>query len=40
MFIVLTAAKDQLDASSLDFSLPTDWQLLDNIAAVIGAATT
>ena len=32
VFIVLTAAKDQLDASSLDFSLPIHWQLLDNIA--------
>jgi raffinose/stachyose/melibiose transport system permease protein len=36
-FIVLTAAKDRVDASSLDFSLPLHWQLLDNIVAVVQA---
>lgn len=35
-FIVLTAAKDNNDASNLDFTLPTHWQLIDNFAAVIG----
>ena len=31
VFIFLTAAKDQLEASSLDFSWPTDWQLVENL---------
>ncbi len=37
IFIVLTAGKDKVDASSLNFSLPIHWQLLDNIEAVIAA---
>jgi raffinose/stachyose/melibiose transport system permease protein len=37
IFIVITAAKDKADASSLDFSLPLHFQLLDNIQAVIAA---
>jgi raffinose/stachyose/melibiose transport system permease protein len=37
IFIVLTAAKDKVDASSLNFSLPLHFQLLDNIGAVIAA---
>jgi raffinose/stachyose/melibiose transport system permease protein len=37
VFILLTAAKDRADASSLGFTLPIDWQLLDNVVAVIQA---
>ena len=37
VFIVLTAAKDRASASQFQFSLPSDWRLLDNIAEVIGA---
>jgi len=37
IFIVMTAAKDRVDASSLDFSLPLHFQLLDNIEGVIAA---
>jgi raffinose/stachyose/melibiose transport system permease protein len=36
-FIVVTAAKDRVEASSLDFTWPTTWQLLENIGEVIGA---
>lgn len=37
VFILFTAAKDRAEASSLDFTWPTQWHLLENIAAVIGA---
>jgi raffinose/stachyose/melibiose transport system permease protein len=36
IFIVLTAAKDRLEASHLDFTLPTSWQLLENFGEVLG----
>lgn len=36
IFIVLTAAKDRAEASRREFTLPTDWLLLDNLAEVIG----
>ena len=36
IFIVLTAAKDRLEASRLDFTLPTSWQLVENFGEVIG----
>ena len=36
IFIVLTAAKDRLEASHLDFTLPTAWQLQENFGEVIG----
>jgi raffinose/stachyose/melibiose transport system permease protein len=36
IFIVLTAAKDRLEASYRDFTLPTSWQLVENIEEVIG----
>ncbi len=36
MFIVVTAGKDRLEASQLDFTLPTAWQLLENFQEVIG----
>lgn len=36
VFIVLTAAKDRLESSRRDFTFPTEWQLVENIAAVIG----
>jgi raffinose/stachyose/melibiose transport system permease protein len=36
VFIVLTAAKDQAAAARLQFSLPTEWHLLDNISEVVG----
>jgi raffinose/stachyose/melibiose transport system permease protein len=36
IFIVLTAAKDRLEASHLDFTLPTTWQLVENVEEVIG----
>jgi len=35
IFMVLTAAKDQREASRLQFSLPTEWNLLENIQAVL-----
>ena len=35
VFIFLTAAKDKLDASSLGFSLPVHFQLIDNLVTVI-----
>ena len=34
-FMVLTASKSRAEASSLEFSLPTDWQLLENIVEVL-----
>lgn len=34
VFIFLTSAKDQLDASHLAFSLPVHWQLLENLQTV------
>ncbi len=37
IFIVLTAAKDRSEASYLDFTFPTVWQIVPNLAAVIGA---
>ena len=36
IFIVMTAAKDRLEASHLDFTLPTAWQLQENFGEVIG----
>ncbi|MFD5321754.1 carbohydrate ABC transporter permease [Streptomyces sp. NPDC127098] len=36
-FIVLTAVKGQQEAALLEFSLPTDWQLVENLRAVIEA---
>ena len=36
-FILLTAAKTQAEAGQLEFSLPTDWQLLDNFRQAIEA---
>jgi len=35
VFIVLTAAKGQTEASLLQFSWPTEWLLLDNIRTVL-----
>jgi raffinose/stachyose/melibiose transport system permease protein len=35
LFILLTAAKTRAEASQLEFSLPANWLLLDNIRAVI-----
>jgi raffinose/stachyose/melibiose transport system permease protein len=37
IFIVLTAAKDRVGAARFEFSLPTEWFLLDNIAEVLDA---
>lgn len=36
-FIVLTAGKDAVESGRLQFTWPTEWHLLDNIAAAIGA---
>lgn len=36
VFILITAAKERAEASSLDFTWPTNWQLLPNLAEVIG----
>jgi raffinose/stachyose/melibiose transport system permease protein len=36
IFILLTAAKTRAEASGLDFSMPAEWQLLQNIEEVIG----
>ena len=33
LFILLTAAKNRAEASRLEFTLPANWQLLDNIRA-------
>ena len=35
IFIVVTAAKTQAEASSLDFSWPTDWKIVENLQAVL-----
>lgn len=35
VFMVLTAAKDRAESARLEFSLPTNWQLLDNIVEVL-----
>lgn len=35
IFILLTASKTQQEASLLEFSLPTEWALLDNIRVVL-----
>lgn len=36
VFILLTAAKERVEAARLDFTIPTNWQLLENIQEVIG----
>lgn len=36
IFIVLTAAKDRAESSRREFTLPTEWHLIDNLAEVIG----
>ncbi len=36
IFIVLTAAKNRVDASHLEFSAPSSWQLVQNLEEVIG----
>ena len=36
IFIVLTAAKERLEASNRDFSFPTEWRLVENFEEVIG----
>ena len=36
VFIVLTAAKDQAESARLQFALPSDWRLVDNLLEVIG----
>jgi raffinose/stachyose/melibiose transport system permease protein len=36
VFIILIAAKSRPEASNLDFTLPTDWQLIPNLAEVLG----
>ncbi len=35
IFIVVTAAKTQAEASSLDFAWPIDWKIVDNLQAVL-----
>ncbi len=35
VFIVLTAGKSALEASRLEFTLPTEWHFVDNLVAVI-----
>ena len=35
LFIVLTAAKSRPESSRLEFSLPTQWLLIDNIKSVV-----
>jgi raffinose/stachyose/melibiose transport system permease protein len=37
VFIVLTAGKDRAEAARFEFTLPTEWFLLDNIAEVLDA---
>ena len=37
IFIVLTAAKDRVEAAASSSRLPTEWFLLDNIAEVLDA---
>jgi raffinose/stachyose/melibiose transport system permease protein len=36
-FMFLTAAKDQVEAARLQFSLPSEWRLLENIGEVLDA---
>jgi raffinose/stachyose/melibiose transport system permease protein len=36
VFMLLTAAKDRAESARFQFSLPTEWHLLDNIAEVLG----
>lgn len=35
IFMLLTAAKDRQESARLEFSLPTEWHLLENIEAVL-----
>ncbi|WP_431836991.1 carbohydrate ABC transporter permease [Cellulomonas sp. Y8] len=35
VFVLLTASKTQQDALDLDFSLPTEWALLENVRTVL-----
>jgi raffinose/stachyose/melibiose transport system permease protein len=37
VFIVITAAKERVESSGLEFTLPEHWLLIDNFAEVIGA---
>jgi raffinose/stachyose/melibiose transport system permease protein len=37
VFILLTAGKEQAEASRLDFSLPSEWRLWDNLGEVLTA---
>jgi raffinose/stachyose/melibiose transport system permease protein len=37
LFILLTAAKERVEAARLEFTWPEHWLLLDNLAEVIGA---
>jgi raffinose/stachyose/melibiose transport system permease protein len=37
LFIVVTAAKERAEAARLEFTWPASWQLVDNLAEVIGA---
>ena len=34
-FMLLTAAKSRTESARLEFSLPTEWQLLENVGAVL-----
>ena len=36
-FILVTAGKDQVEASSLDFTWPTEWRLWENLGEVLTA---
>ena len=36
-FILITAGKDQAEASSLDFTWPTEWRLWENLREVLTA---
>ena len=36
-FMLVTAAKDRAESSRLEFALPTEWQLLENVAEVLDA---
>ena len=37
LFILVTAAKNQADAARLEFTIPSQWLLVDNLLEVIGA---
>jgi raffinose/stachyose/melibiose transport system permease protein len=37
VFIFLTAAKDRRGAAAFEFSMPTEWHLLENLQAVVSA---